>query len=271
VPAPSLGDFDKAEVLHALRAQRAHTLALLEGLTPARWGEPVLPGWRVREVVAHLITTDEGALTGRLLRLGFSERPMSDVEAWNETQVGRWADRPVPALLAALDRWGGRMSRVLAMQPAVLLRRRLPTPFGRVSSLWLVMLRVYDEWVHGEDVRRGLGLASDDAPERVRPVARQLLAALPQQTLPRISPSASGRVEVRFEDLDLPPVGVDLDGRRYGVAVTGAGTAIAAPAGALIMVAAGRDVWREVEGAGTLRITGDRAPAETFLDALRVV
>lgn len=266
-----LADYTKREVADALLAQRTRTITLLEPLEDAQWETIVVPGWRVREVAAHLITGDESAFNGQMMRLGFTQRPMGDIEAWNETQVARWADRPVPSLLQALEKWGTRLSRIARTIPGVLARRPIPTPFGRVSLRWLAMLRVYDEWVHGEDVRRGLGLASDDAPERVRPVARQLLAALPQQTLPRISPSASGRVEVRFEDLDLPPVGVDLDGRRYGVAVTGAGTAIAAPAGALIMVAAGRDVWREVEGAGTLRITGDRAPAETFLDALRVV
>lgn len=268
--ARSITHFDKAEVVEALREQRARTLALLDEIPPPQWNEPVLPGWRVREVVAHLITTDEGALTGRLLRLGLSPRPMADVEAWNETQVGRWADRPVPAMLAALQKWGSRMARLVSLQAGVVLARRVPTPFGRVSLLWLTMLRVYDEWVHAEDVRRALGMPPDDAPERVRPVARQLLAALPYQTLPRISPGASGSVELRFDDLDLPPVGFDLSSRRYGVGVRAA-SEVSGRAASVIMVAAGRDPWREAERRGLLAIRGDRGPAEAFLDALMVV
>jgi len=204
------------------------------------------------------------------MRLGFTQRPMGDIEAWNETQVARWADRPVPSLLQALEKWGTRLSRIARTIPGVLARRPIPTPFGRVSLRWLAMLRVYDEWVHGEDVRRALDRPSDDAPASVRPVARQLLAALPVQTLPLISPAASGSVTIRFANLDLPAVGFDLDEQRYGMSVEGAST-IVAEAAPFVMVAAHRDAWRDAEAAGALKIEGDREGAETFLDALTVI
>ena len=265
-----LADFDKREVAQAVLAQRTRTVALLESLDESTWEAEVVPGWRVREVAAHLITTDEGAVTGRLMRLGLTQRPMSEIEAWNEEQVGRWADRPIPSLVQALEKWGTRLSRLARRTPGIVARRSLPTPLGTVSLLWLAMLRVYDEWVHGEDVRRAVGRPSDDAPTSVEPVARQLLAALPLQTLPLISPAATGTVTLRFSDLDLPSVGFDLGEQRYGTTITGGSTIVAAAA-PFVMVAAHRDPWRDAEAAGALKIEGDREAAETFLDALTVI
>jgi uncharacterized protein (TIGR03083 family) len=267
----SLLAYDKHEVVGAMRAQRARTLALTESLPASAWDTIATPGWRIREVVAHLISTDEAALTGRLLAFGLRPVPMEDIEAWNERQVLRWADRPIPSLLHGLDRWGRRFARAFAIQPQAVAGRAIPTPFGRVSLLWLGMLRVYDEWVHGEDMRRATGHVADDASASVAPVGRHLLAALPFQTLPRIPEGATGSVTLRFSDLDLPAIGIEFLTRRYGVGLAGEGTTITVGAAPFVMVAAGRDAWRDAESGGAISIEGERGPAQIFLDALRVV
>lgn len=259
---------DRRAVVDEVRAQRRRTLALFEDLTDAQWETIVTPRWRVREVAAHLITTDEGALTGRFFAIGLRAVPISEVERWNDEQVRRWADRPIPALLHGLDVWGRRTARALALPIA---SARVPSPFGKVSFSWLGGMRVYDEWVHGEDVRRALGLPADDDPTTLAPVARQLFAAIPVQTLPRIHADARGDVTVSFRGLDIDPFGIDLTHRRFGTALGGRGTRIDADPAALVMCAAGRDRWRDAEARGRLLIDGERAPAETFLDALLVV
>src|SRR5438105_4330447 len=165
----SIFDFDKREVVEAVRAQRQRTLALLEDLSDVQWETEILPRWRVREVAAHLVTTDASSLMGNVLAR--HQLPMADVETWNDERVPQWADRPVPVLIHGLDRWGRRLSRALSLAPGPVARRKLPTKFGRVSLLWLAMLRVYDEWVHGEDVRRGLEFPADDQADAVRPAA----------------------------------------------------------------------------------------------------
>lgn len=261
-----VGVYAKRDAIDAVRDQRARTLSLLDTLDDASWERGVVPGWRVREVAAHLISTDEAALTGRVFALGVRRVSPDAIEAWNETQVGRWASRPVPALLRALDLWGRRLARALAVAPERLV---LPGPFGRVPAPWLGMLRVYDEWIHLEDVRRALGAPSDGARASVAPVIRHLFALVPWQTLPRVPSGATGRVVVRVTDADVEPFGVDLGERRYGL-VEG-GTTIEADAAPLVMVAAGRDPWRDAEAAGALAIRGPRDPAEVFLDALRAV
>ncbi len=264
----SVFDFDKREVVGAVRAQRARTIAVLEDLTEEQWEREVLPRWRVREVAAHLVTTDASSLMGNVLAR--HQLPMAAVETWNDEKVPSWADRPVPVLMQGLDRWGRRLSRAISLAPELIARRKLPTKFGRVSLLWLAMLRVYDEWVHGEDVRRGLELPADDQVDVVRPAARFLFAGIPLQTLPEIPSDASGTATLSYTDLDLPPLGIDLGTRQYGLGLS-ADAHVEGPASALIMVAAGRDSWRDAEAAGRLQVTGDRKAAETLLDVLRVV
>jgi uncharacterized protein (TIGR03083 family) len=269
----SVLDFEKTEVLEAIRGQRARTLALLEPLSVEQWEIEVTPGWRTREVAAHLITTDEGALTGRMLAVGLRPQPdggISAIEDWNNKQVSRWADRPIPSLLKGLERWGRRLERTLRMTPGRVSRRPIPTPFGKVSLHWLAMLRVYDEWVHGEDVRRALGVPPDDHPEAVRAPARQLLAGVPFQTLPRLFGGTRGRAAIRFSDLDLPALGVDLGARRFGFGIPADAT-IVAPAATLIMIAARRDRWDAAERERRLSVEGDRPAAEALLDALCLV
>jgi uncharacterized protein (TIGR03083 family) len=264
----SVLDFEKREVVDAVRAQRQRTLALLEDLREDQWETEVLPRWRVREVAAHLVTTDASSLMGSVLAR--HQLPMADVETWNDEKVPDWSDRSIPTLMHGLDRWGRRLARALALTPAPVARRKVPTKFGRVSLLWLGMLRVYDEWVHGEDVRRGLELPADDRDVLVEGAARFLFAGIPLQTLPQIPIDATGTVALSYTDLDLPPMGVDLGTRRYGLGLN-ADTQIRGHAASLIMVAARRDPWRAAEATGDLQVSGDRKAAETLLDVLEVV
>jgi uncharacterized protein (TIGR03083 family) len=273
--AGSVFDFDKPELIRALQSQRVRTLELLRGASEAEWEREIVPRWRLREVAAHLVTTDEGNLTGRVFTAGLTRRAdakmISKVEAWNDRQVGRWADRPIPEILAGAEKWSRRMERLARAVPAAVGRPAIPTPFGQVSMLWLVSLRVYDEWIHGEDIRRALGRPSDDAPASVLPIARQILAGIPVQTTPRIGAGSLGRVAVAFDDVPLPPMGVDLGGRAFGFGVDGTDARVTGRAAPLAMVAARRDAWRDLEASGGLKVEGDRRAAEVFLDALLLV
>jgi uncharacterized protein (TIGR03083 family) len=276
-PSPAHGsvhDLDKGEVTAAMHAQRERTLALLRSIPEADWERIVVPRWRLREVAAHLVTTDEGALTGRLLTAGFNRRPdeaVTKIEAWNDRQVGRWADRPIPELLRGLEKWARRMERLAGFVPTRIARRPVPGPLGKVSLIWLASLRVYDEWIHLEDVRRAYDLPSDDAPASIRPVARQLVAGIPLQSAGRFPEGASGRVALAISDGDVPVLGFDFGMRRYGLGIEGDDARVTGPTTAVAMIAARRDAWRDAESAGQLKVEGDRKAAEAFLDAMQLV
>lgn len=264
-------EYDKAEVRESIVAQRARTVDLLRSFPDPDWEREVVPRWRLREVAAHLVSTDEASLTGRLFMMGLRQVPVAKLEAWNDEQVKRWADRPIPEILEGLTKWGRRIAKLAGALPARLTRAGIPGPFGKVSLGWLGMMRVYDEWIHLEDVRRTFDLASDDAPSSVTPVARHLLAGIPVQTFPNFAETATGRVTIAYEDVDVPLVGFDMATKGITIAPSRSDARITARAPALVMVAARRDAWRETEERGGLKVEGDRAVAESFLDALLLV
>jgi uncharacterized protein (TIGR03083 family) len=263
---------NKDEIVRAIREERRRTLALLRGLESDQFDIPTaLPGWRIREVIAHLITTDKASATGAnlLTVLGSMDR----LEEWNDRKVPRWAGRPIPELLLALDRWGRGMLRVARILPSSAYRVRVPTIFGRAPLGLLVWSRVYDEWIHRQDMRRALAL--DDEEVDLASPSEFLLTAIPSAVLPNVQ--GSGEVEVSLEGAPVPAW-------LYDVATKGGGpdgqapespsesrARIAGPAPKLIMAAAGRDSFDALRQDGQITIEGDEDLAARLLAKLRVV
>jgi uncharacterized protein (TIGR03083 family) len=125
---------DRDRIVRSVRVERRRTLDLLRPLQPDRWDTSALPGWRIREVAAHLITTDSAAVTGRFLPLAF-KKSTDPIEAWNDRQVPKWAERAPEELLDGLERWGRRfVTFARALGPVY--RLSLPaSTWGRTRSL----------------------------------------------------------------------------------------------------------------------------------------
>ncbi|WP_329238828.1 maleylpyruvate isomerase family mycothiol-dependent enzyme [Streptomyces sp. NBC_01460] len=126
-----------------VHAERAALLHDLEGLDDRQWEEPSLcEGWTVRDVVAHL--TD----TARTTRLGFLvglARAGFDFDRQNARGVARERGASPAETLERLRRVATRTS----------------TPPAPLDS------RLVEEIVHGEDIRRPLGLARSYPAEAV--------------------------------------------------------------------------------------------------------
>jgi uncharacterized protein (TIGR03083 family) len=218
----------RGEVVAALRAQRCATLALLCGLPASAWDEPCIPPWRVRDVVAHLITIDEAATTGRLLPLLRSARGRSDVEHWNDVVVAERAAADPATLLEELERAGERLVSVTLRVPAPVWRIPVRTVFGRHAIAFLPCRRLLDEWVHGVDIARAVGrepTTPDGAPKLL---AGAVLEALPALVLPELPPMASvvrlvvlvGAPGDDGEHVPRRTWAVDFARRQYGPRVT---------------------------------------------------
>jgi len=116
-------------------ALRTGLLAQAKELTPAEWDAPTLcEGWRVRDVVAHLILPDRFSLLGGLvglIRAGFRLDRVIYQDAIMRGSV------PVPELLASYQSGIHRRSVPPGRQPANVLA---------------------DLVIHLQDIRRPLGL-----------------------------------------------------------------------------------------------------------------
>jgi uncharacterized protein (TIGR03083 family) len=250
------------EIVRGNALERRKSLALLRSLEPAQWDTPTaLPGWRVREIAAHLLTTDKAAVTGLLAVEVFTS--MARLERWNEGQVPKWATRPIPELLAGLEAWGRRFARFTSLVPRPLLGLRLPTAWGRAPASIMFRIRAYDEWIHRQDIRRALALPD----ERVdlAHVIELLFVAIESHTLPQLD--TPGTIRLSVQGVPVPEmawaIGHPSDAQFEAT--------ISIPGPELVMAAAGRNTFAGLEAAGTLTIDGEQPLADRFLGLLRIV
>jgi uncharacterized protein (TIGR03083 family) len=260
---------NKPDIVRAVKAERRATLTLLRELEPDRFDTPTaLPGWRIREVVAHLITTDKSSVTGGIIPTVLLSRNTDRLEEWNERQVPKWANRPVTDLLVGLERWGRRFGRLADSVPAGMYKVRIPTPWGRAPGGIAFWVRAYDEWVHRHDIRRALDLPDEQVD--LAPVAEFLLNAIGYGTLESLA--RVGTIAISFDGVPLPEFGFDLASGSFGVELAeGADARIVASAPEFIMAVAGRDRFEDLIANGTLKIEGDEKLVSELLEKLRIV
>ena len=186
------------DVWSVVAAERRALADDLAGLTPAQWATPSLcAGWDVHDVLAHLLGS---ARTTPLRFVAGMVAARFDFDAANEAEL-RAARAADPA-------------RTLAAFRAVADRRTGP-PAPRAT-------RLVEAFVHGEDVRRPLGIPSDPPRDAV---ARALLAHVR-------SGEATGGGRQRVDGVTLVATDADL---RHGT-----GPAAEGPVLSLLLVAAGR-------------------------------
>jgi len=167
-PARPVTELDKSEVLSGLFDTWDSLDRLLTGLSEEQWQAPTpLPGWCVHNVVAHIIGT-ESALHG----IAAPEADM-DVSTLDHVRNG---------VGVANECWvrhlGAESGADLHQQFRALMadrRKRLtdmpvddwnavtPTPVGPDSFGRFMRIRVFDCWMHEQDIRMALEKPSTDA------------------------------------------------------------------------------------------------------------
>lgn len=167
---------EKDAVWSLVHGERAALIEDLAGIDDKRWEEPSLcAGWTVHDVVAHLIDT------ARTTRIGFVAglvRARFDFDRQNARGVER-------------ER---RASPQETLEQLRLVATRTSTPPAPLDS------RLVEEVVHGEDIRRPLGLTHSYPPEAV---ARSL-------RLQARTPASFGGVKELMARVRLTAVDADL-------------------------------------------------------------
>ena len=136
--------------------ERADFAAFLATLSPEQWETPSLcVGWRVRDVVAHVISYDELDARGLARRFARGWFLPNRVNAVGLTD---YRTRTPDELLAVLN--------------AHLEPRGLTAAFGG-------MIALVDGLIHHQDIRRPLGLPREIPEERLLPTLRAARAAPP--------------------------------------------------------------------------------------------
>jgi uncharacterized protein (TIGR03083 family) len=149
-------------VVRALRTEWEALTGLLSGLDDAQWSAVTcLPGWEVRDVVAHLVGT-EAMLSGE-------EAPPSDVDvhalphvhndlaARNELWVRALRSETPSALLDRFRDVTGRRADALAAMTRADFGAPSWTPAGEGTYRQFMAIRVFDCWLHEQDIRDAVG------------------------------------------------------------------------------------------------------------------
>ena len=261
------------------RAEREALGRTVQYTDPTRWDGPSPnPGWRVKDVLAHLapsdvvaaaVIADEQPAELDEYGKGLNGGPVT-VDGWNDWAVARRRDEP--ALVLARE-WGRAadllLTRTSQVSPEDWEEKVVRWVVGEMRIPYLVQYRIAEWWSHGEDIREGGGLAPrmehppiyavNDFAVRLLPYA----VGLEGKTYPG-----------RTVQVELEGVGEGLwvgtlargedpePGRKPDAYISGRGHAFAS-------VAAGRADPDVCLYEGVLQVGGDVALADDVLRALR--
>ncbi|MFD3704773.1 maleylpyruvate isomerase family mycothiol-dependent enzyme [Nocardia sp. NPDC058658] len=118
-----------------LAAERAEMIELLRGLTDEEWETPSLcGGWRVRDVVGHLLTDTVGPV--RYLAAAVKNR--GSVDRLNNAIAASFADLPTTRLVDEFEHNAGRLSKFsprLALSDLMVHQQDIRRPLGRPRTI----------------------------------------------------------------------------------------------------------------------------------------
>lgn len=167
-PARPVTLLDKSDVLPALYASWEAVYALTADFGDAQWETPTcLPGWSVRDVVAHVIGIEAmlcGIATPETdVDVSALEHVRNEIGAMNERWVRHLRSDSGPELSDRLRTVTGERRKALADMPDDEWNAVGFTPAGQDSHGRFMRIRTFDTWMHEHDIREAIGIpASDD-------------------------------------------------------------------------------------------------------------
>lgn len=239
--------------------------------TERDWKTPTdCPGWSVQDQIAHIVGT-ESWLLGEPVP-DHIPKDMSHVKnalgQWIEPWVDRCRPWPGARVLAEFSSVTRERQRVLHAMSAEEFAREFHTPIGLHSMRSFLPFRIFDNWVHEQDIRRAVkrpghftGPVAEHSLERV---ARAMTGVVGRKVRPTPGTTvvfevtglvertlAIGMVGERATPLDQPPavptVRLTMDMETF------------------VCLGCGRWAPGPMLASGAVQIAGDRALAERIV------
>ncbi|MEB3370387.1 maleylpyruvate isomerase family mycothiol-dependent enzyme [Saccharopolyspora mangrovi] len=240
--------------MNALAAEWDALDRLLTELDDAQWerGTP-LPGWRVRDIAAHLIGTE--------LMLSGEPTPDSgadvtsyphvhnDIGARNEHYVEHFRGHSHAEVLAKFrETTAARLASLRSMSDEDFHALAM-TPAGQDTYARFMRIRVFDCWMHEQDIRDAVGLPGGEDGEP------------PELSIDEITTALGFVVGKRGGAPDGSSVTFDLGGRALHVVVDGRAKVVESlPGEPTVRIALPRGVFT--------RLCGGRVDPETALPSV---
>ena len=167
-PSRPVTELDKSQVLSGLFGTWENLDQLLSGLSEQQWQTPTpLPGWCVRNVVAHIIGT-ESVLQGLNapdadIDVSTLDHVRNDVGVANERWVRHLSTESGAELLERFRSITADRRKRLTDMSVDDWNAPTLTPVGPESYGRFMRVRLFDCWMHEQDIRDGVGRPSSDA------------------------------------------------------------------------------------------------------------
>jgi uncharacterized protein (TIGR03083 family) len=222
---------------------------LLGSLDEAQWDTPTsLPGWTVRDVAAHLIGT-ESMLAGEEAPGGEAdadaERPphvKNDIGAFNERWVEGLRDQAPAAVLERFRRITSARLEALRSMSQADFDAPSWTPVGQATYGRFMQIRVFDCWLHEQDIRDAVARPGHDSGPCAEQSIDEVARALGFLVGKRAGAPAGSRVTVELTGPAPRTLHVAVDERAAVVPSLDrpATATVRMPAGLFIRLAGGR-------------------------------
>jgi uncharacterized protein (TIGR03083 family) len=160
-------ELDKSDVLSGLFAVWDDIDALLDGLSETEWQAATpLPGWCVRAVVSHIIGT-ESFLAGIAppepdVDVSTLDHVRNDIGVMNECWVRHLSGESGATVLERFRAITNNRRSALTSLSDEEWNALTPTPVGPESYGRFMRVRVFDCWMHEQDIREALRRPSSD-------------------------------------------------------------------------------------------------------------
>ncbi len=251
--------------------------ALCSGFSEIQWKTVTdCPGWSVQDQLSHLAGSENGLLGRPKPDHTVPELPhiKNEVGANNEVVIDyrrSWSGAEV--LDDFREVTGERLKVLKAMEPSD-FDAAAQTPIGPGTQRDYLAIRIFDAWVHEQDMRRAVGISGDlEGPVAEHSVGRMAMA-VPYIVGRRVQPPDGTTVVVEVTGAAGRVLPIAMQGARANplpTAPDSPNTALIMDVETFLCLCCGRWDPADTIAIGKVEISGDRALGETIAREMNIM
>jgi uncharacterized protein (TIGR03083 family) len=261
VSTPGPNHPDKQRIVEALAEEWAAIADLCAGLSDEQWHTATdCPGWTVKDNVSHIIGTELALAGEKLPDVELADRshlknPIGEAnELWIEARRGTAPADVLAEFRAVTDR---RLAALRAMSQADFDADSW-TPAGQATYGRFMQIRVFDCWMHEQDIREAVGLPGHEAGTPAEVSLDEITTAVGFLVGKRAGAPDGARVRIALEGGVMRELLVEVTGRAAVVpALSGPPTAeVTMPFTLFMRLCGGRTTAEAALADGTIGLGG---------------
>ncbi|WP_407444458.1 maleylpyruvate isomerase family mycothiol-dependent enzyme [Rhodococcus sp. (in: high G+C Gram-positive bacteria)] len=272
-PGSTAVDFPVDTIRPLLLEEFAVIDSLLAALDSDGWFTPTnLPGWTVKDIVAHLIGTESMLAGIEAPHVNIDVHALAHVRneigAFNEHWVESLRGTPGSEVLAQYRRIVAHRTEQLSAMTQADFEAPADTPVGRATYGRFMRIRIFDCWLHELDIRDAIGAPGDEGGPRGELGSAEIFGAVPF-VFGKLGKAPDGaRITLELSGPLARTVHVEVDGRAAAVPeLSGpATTTIAMDSSLFVRLAGGR--VRAVDRLDEITLGGDTAVGRRLVENL---